>query len=262
MQRYLAGNLALLLAVLGTGSVACEDHRAMPLEPGEEPRMLIAGEGFTTIDGIEFYVYEGGYYPRAGVTASIWEPKTIGDIWPNGGSITATFDYRGHGATQSTTWLLERASTGDRLAGSKAENYGSGSGIALSPFRKTYTGSFAIAHPYECDLRLTANTDHSAWWIGVVIVDDKPYIAPGKWGTKPAFSTMPEKVRTCALPDGDGGDVGGDGDGDGDVEDDPDDGWCNHCQEWLHYSRVSGEYLYSDWECSKLTPSACQELMS
>ena len=258
MRSYRAVKRILVLAVCGTGILACEDRRATPLEPTEESRLLVEEGGWTTIDGIEFYVSGGGYYPAAGIGASIWDPKTTGDVWPYAGSINAFFDYRGHGATQSTNWQLEKLSSGDRIAGSRAADFGSSSGIALSPFKKRFSGSFAIDHPYECDLKLSADSEHSAWWIGIAIVASKPYIAPGKWGQTYAYSKMNDRIRECASSEdftSDGGDC------DGDVCDEPEEGTCTECQEWLYFS-TSGQYLYNEWECNEVSWSYCQALMT
>ena len=211
------------------------------------------------VDGTEYYVIDGNYYPLEGEAAQIWNPVTKGEVWPYGGVIRASFDFKGHGATQSTTWSLTKLSSGARIAGETTSNYGSHTGLALSPFRKTYSGEIAIAHPYECDLRLAASTTHSAWWVGVAVVGSKPYVSPGIHGLTPAASAMKEMIRECGSTTDDG-DPGGDGGCDGDVCDEPDP-TCTSCQEWLYYS-ISGEYLYNEWECEQRSGSFCTINMS
>ena len=258
MHRYGTLDRVLMLAVWSVGILACEDRRATPLEPAAAPDFELDTEGgWTTVEGIEYYVHEGGYYPREGVTASIWDPKTTGDVWPYAASINAFFDFRGHGATQSTTWKLTRLSSGAHIDGAKAENFGSHSGVALSPFKKRYSGSISVNHPYECDLRLSASSEHSAWWMGIVISSSSPFISPGKWGVRPAYSSMEDRTRPCGFTDG----GGGGGACEGDYCEEPEESTCTECQQWLYYS-ASGDYLYDEWECAERSGTYCEMLMS
>ena len=260
MQSYRTFPGALMLVMLGIASVACEDHPATPLEPSSEPNLFIEEGGWTTIDGIQYFEHEGVLYPLAGVSAEIWNAKTSGDIWPYGGFVAASFDFRGTGATQSTTWELQQLRDGERLAGATVQNYGGATGGVTTVVRRSYSGSIPIAHPYECDLRLTASTDHSAWWVGVALQPAAPYVVLGKWGVKAAFSKMADRIRECGASDGPI-DPGGGDECSGDVCDEPEEGTCTECQEWLYYS-ASGTYLYNEWECQEISWSTCQALMT
>ena len=259
MQRYRAISRAVMLAS-SVCALACEDHPATPLEPEPEARFITEDGGvWTTIEGIEFYEYEGGQYPWEKTPASISGPRTTGDVWSYAASVNAFFDFRGHGATQSTTWELTRLN-GARVDGGTVQDYGSHTGLALSGKTKQYRGSIAIKHPFVCDLKLTANSDHSAWWIGVVITASKPFIALGKWGTFPAVSVMEDRKYPCGSID--------DGDGDGEDEscggdycDESDEPGCTECQQWLYYS-LSGTYLYDEWDCNERSASYCEMLVS
>lgn len=211
MRRYSPTGWALSSLLMLAMIAACDDAPSSPLEPTDAPRLSTSGGGWTTIGGEEFYEYEGGYYPREGMMARIWGERTTIQMGDKRALVSASFEFNGHGTTQTTNWTLSRLD-GTVLASNTAANYGSASGLLLSPLAKKHTGEFNINHPYSCDIRLVAHTEHNAWWIGFAVGPDpsKPIVFT-RSSPQTGYS-MDDAERPC---DGTGGDDDGGGTGGG-----------------------------------------------
>ena len=117
------------------------------------------------INGITFYEEGGEYYPPANRPAVILQQQTTGVLKPGYGEVTAVFQYEGHNATQEIDWRVTDLATGSVIRSMQVKPFG-GRKDGFGGWIRYFSGTQKIYDLPKCDITLSAESQHEAWWNG------------------------------------------------------------------------------------------------
>jgi hypothetical protein len=130
----------------------------------------LTGDGSTItgpyeMNGGTFYAEGGEFYPSSERPAVILQQKTTGVLTPGYAEVTAVFQYEGHGATQRNQWEVRDLGTGAVIREQQRMPFGS-KNDGFGGWIRFFAGTAKIFNLPKCDITLTADTEHEAWWNG------------------------------------------------------------------------------------------------